>query len=61
MHLEDCPHKMHAVCPPDLGHNIPVYEEGALISAVTVVICKNVAGNFRQVFSQKFVVGTFLQ
>ena len=38
MHLEDCPHKMHAVCPPVLGHNIPIYEEGALISAVTAVM-----------------------
>ena len=38
MHLEDCQHKMHAVCPPVLGHNIPIYEEGALISAVTAVM-----------------------
>ena len=38
MHLEDCPHKMHAVCPQVLGHSIPIYEEGALISAVTAVM-----------------------
>ena len=35
--------------PQFLGH-IPIYEEGALISAM---LCKNVAGNFRQEFSQK--------
>ena len=29
---------MHAVCPPVLGHSIPTYEEGALISAVTAVM-----------------------
>ena len=29
---------MHAVCPPVLGHSIPIYEEGALISAVTAVM-----------------------
>ena len=49
MHLEDCPHKMNAAVPQFLGH-IPIYEEGALISAV---LRKNVAGNFRQDFSQK--------
>ena len=35
--------------PQFLGH-IPIYEEGALISAV---LCKNVAGIFRQEISQK--------
>ena len=39
MHLEDCPHtrRMPSV-PQFLGHNIPIYEEGELISAVTAVM-----------------------
>ena len=43
--------------PQFLGH-IPIYEEGTLISAV---LCKNLAGNFRQEFSQKIRGGhTFI-
>ena len=39
MHLEDCsnPRRMPSA-PPFLGHNTPIYEEGALISAVTAVM-----------------------
>ena len=39
MHVEDCPHtRRMPFVPQFLGHNIPIYEEGALISAVTAVM-----------------------
>ena len=43
--------------PQFLGH-IPIYEEGALISAA--VVCKNVAGNSVNNFPRKFVVDILL-
>ena len=38
---------------PGLGHNIPIYEEGALIA----VLCEDVAKHFRQKLPRIFAVG----
>ena len=37
---------MHAVCPPVLGHSIPIYEEGALIYVVTAVVMQECCRKF---------------
>ena len=49
-------HKTNAVCPQFSGHNISIYGEGALISAV---FSKNFAGIFKQEYS--YVVEKFIQ
>ena len=62
MHLEDCPHKMNAVCPPVFRTQHPDLRRRRIDNCRhTQQLCKNVAGNFRQEFSEKFVVGILLK